>query len=74
MKSVTRILLLAAASALLVGCAQKVEPTAISPSDSGKDDVSVINIERRFAPIMNARKTLEWRRAREERRPASPVF
>lgn len=73
-----RIFLLVVSAASTIGCAQQAEPTTGSQSDSGKV-VDASNMDVADVPgigvreMSNARRSLEWRRARREIRPAAPL-
>lgn len=74
-----RIFLLAVSSASLIGCAHQAEPTVNSQSESGKG-IFASNIGQTdklgigIREMRSARGQLEWRRARQEKRPAAPLY
>lgn len=68
-----RIFLLAVLGASLIGCAHQAEPRVNSQSNSS--NLSKDRAENHgILQLRSHRANLEWIRAREERRPASPVL
>ena len=74
MKPRIRIFFWAVAAASLIGCAHQAEPSANSQSDRGKGLDIYLADSPGISEMRSARAQLEWRRANEEKRPATPLY
>lgn len=69
-----RIFLLTVLGASLIGCAHQAEPTVNSQTDSSNGS-NIYGADNPGISLMKSQRAqLEWIRARQERRPASPVL